>query len=350
MNMCAAVFEGNGKLTLMDRPRPSVQGPTDVLLKVRGVGICGTDLHILQVPPAHPAKVGAILGHEFAGQVEELGRQVAGLQPGDSVLVDPHPGCGRCESCRAGHPDRCIPLFNGAAPGHCATIGIFSDGAMSSRVVVPAHALYRVDPSVPAHIAALAEPLACVLSAFDKLGAQPGQTAVVLGAGPIGLLFTGLFKAGGAAKILVSEVSAYRRGVAVDCGATRVVDPRAENISEAVWREIPGGADFVVEAVGPLLPEAIELVRAGGKILQFGHDELARPAIPVAELLRKEITIHGAFIGKFSFHRLPGILESGKLPLEKIVSHRLPLSEVHEGLQLLRKGQAVKVVLHPEGE
>lgn len=346
--MLAAVFEGNGKLTLMERPRPSVRWPTDVLLKVRGVGICGTDLHILQVPPAHPAAVGSILGHEFTAEVAETGPEAAGLRPGDKVLVDPHPGCGVCEECRGGHPDRCIPLFNGAAPGHCATIGIFSDGAMTSYVVVPAHALYKVADSVPAHIAALAEPLACVLSAAGKLNAQPGHTVVVLGAGPIGLLFTGFFKAGGAAKIIVSEVSAYRRSIARECGATRVVDPRAESLSEVVSRETRGGADIVVEAVGPLLPEAVELVHAGGRILQFGHDELARPAFPVAELLRKEITIHGAFIGKFSFHRLPAILESGVLPLEKIVSHRLPLSQVHAGLDLLRKGEAIKVVLHPE--
>ncbi len=113
-------------------------------------------------------------------------------------------------------------------------------------------------------------------------------------------------------------------------------------------RETRGGADVIVEAVGPLLPQAIELVHSGGKILQFGHDELARPVIPVAEIVRKEVTIRGAFIGKFSFNRLPAIMESGVLPLEKIVSHRLPLSKVHKGLDLLREGKGIKIILHPE--
>jgi threonine dehydrogenase-like Zn-dependent dehydrogenase len=262
--------------------------------------------------------------------VAEVGRAVTEVRPGDRVLVDPHPGCGRCEECRSGHPDRCIPLYNSAsAPGHCATIGIFSDGAMTSYAVAPSHALFKVDQQVPPHIAALAEPLACVVSAADKLKVQPGETVVVLGAGPIGLLFTSLFKASGAAKILVSEISEYRRQAARDCGATR-------------------GADVVVEAVGPLLPLAIELAHSSGRILQFGHDELAQPAIPVAELLRKEITIYGGFIGKFAFHKLPRILQSGVLPLERIVSHRLPLSRVHEGIELLRQGKAIKIVLHPE--
>lgn len=349
--MLAAVFEGNGKLVLKQREEPRVSKPTDVLLKVQGVGICGTDLHILQVPPAHPATIGATLGHEFTGEVVEAGPAVTEVKPGDRVLVDPHPGCGVCEECRSGHPDRCVPLYSSAsAPGHCATIGIFSNGAMTSRVVVPAHALYKVDPSVPPHIAALAEPLACVVSAADKLKVQPGETAVVLGGGPIGLLFTSLFKASGAGKIIVSEISAYRRKVALACGATRVVDPKAEDLATVVGREMPGGADVVVEAVGPLLPLAIELAHSAGRVLQFGHDELARPAIPVAELLRKELTVFGSFIGKFSFHKLPRILASGVLPLEHVVSHRMPLSRVHEGIELLRRGEAIKIILHPEAE
>jgi threonine dehydrogenase-like Zn-dependent dehydrogenase len=347
--MIAAIFEGNGKLVLKERPKPKVAQDTDVLVKVTGVGICGTDLHILQVPPAHPAALGATLGHEFTGEVAEVGGAVTEVKPGDRVLVDPHPGCGRCEECRSGHPDRCIPLYNSAsAPGHCATIGIFSDGAMTSYAVVPSHALYKVDREVPPHIAALAEPLGCVVSAADKLKVQPGETVVVLGGGPIGLLFLSLLKASGAAKVIVSEISEYRRKAAHACGATRVVDPRQEDLAAVVRQEMPGGADVVVEAVGPLLPLAIELAHSAGRILQFGHDELARPAIPVAELLRKELTIFGGFIGKFSFNKLPRILASGVLPLEKIVSHRLPLSRVHEGIELLRQGKAIKIVLHPE--
>jgi (R,R)-butanediol dehydrogenase/meso-butanediol dehydrogenase/diacetyl reductase len=347
--MIAAVFEGEGKLRLQERPKPRLGRGTDVLVKVTGVGICGTDLHILQVPPAHPAKVGAILGHEFTGEVAELGPEVRGLEVGDHVLVDPHPGCGVCEECRAGHPDRCIPLYSSAtAPGHCATIGIFSDGAMTSYAVVPAHALYPVSREVPSHIAALAEPLACIVSASRKLKVQPGDNVVVLGAGPIGLLYASFFRACGAAKILVSEISEYRRGVAAEIGADRVVDPRREDLREVVRAEMPGGAHVVVEAVGPLLPQAVELAPAGGRILQFGHDELARPEIPVAEIVRKELNIHGGFIGRFAFSELPTILASGVLPLEKIVSHRLPLSRIHEGLELLRAGQAIKIVLHPE--
>ena len=344
--MLAAVFEGNGKLVLQERPKPVIRKPDDVLLKVTGVGICGTDLHILQVPAAHPATVGSILGHEFTGTVVEVGSAVTGYQPGDAVLVDPHPGCGQCPQCQQGRPDQCIPLYKN---GHCQTIGIFSDGAMTSFAIVPKYSLFKINSNVPSHLRALAEPMGCVYSATQKLKVQPGDTVTILGAGPIGLLFTCFLKASGAAKVIVAEPSEYRRNLAKECGATRVVNPKQEDLGKIVLEETGGeGTDVVVEAVGPLINQTLKLVKAGGKVLQFGHDELARPEIQVAEIVRKEITIHGAFIGKFALEKVARIIESGVMPLDKIVSHQLPLSKVHEGLDLLRQGKAIKIILHPE--
>ena len=344
--MLAAVFEGNGKLVLQERPKPVIRKPDDVLLKVTGVGICGTDLHILQVPAAHPATVGSILGHEFTGTVVEVGSAVTGYQPGDAVLVDPHPGCGQCPQCQQGRPDQCIPLYKN---GHCQTIGIFSDGAMTSYAIVPKYSLFKINSKVPSHLRALAEPMGCVYSATQKLKVQPGDTVTILGAGPIGLLFTCFLKASGAAKVIVAEPSEYRRNLAKECGATRVVNPKQEDLEQVVLGETGGeGTDVVVEAVGPLINQTLKLVKAGGKVLQFGHDELARPEIQVAEIVRKEITIHGAFIGKFALEKVARIIESGVMPLDKIVSHQLPLSKVHEGLDLLRQGKAIKIILHPE--
>jgi threonine dehydrogenase-like Zn-dependent dehydrogenase len=347
--MIGAIFKGGGKLVLEERPMPRIKSDTEALIRVTGVGICGTDLHILQVPPAHPAKEGIVLGHEFTGRIEELGDGIADFEPGESVLIDPHPGCGVCAACKRGEPDRCIPLFQGAAPGHCATIGIFSDGAMTDYAVVPRQSLYKVNPKVPSHIAALAEPLSCVINAFDKLAMRPGESALVLGAGPIGLLFTMLFKAAGASRLIVSEPSEYRGKAALECGATTVVDPRKEDLAEAVARELPDGPQIVVEAVGPLLPLAIELVGGHGRVLQFGHDETVEPAVPVGTMLKKEVVIYGAFIGRHSFQRAAAIMESGILPLERIVSHRLPLQRIHEGIELLRKGQGIKIIIEPGG-
>ena len=347
--MLAAVFEGNGRLALMDRPIPVLKKDTDALIKVTGVGVCGTDLHILQVPPAHPAKIGITLGHEFTGEIVEVGSQVPDFSPGEAVLIDPHPGCGVCQECKKGNTDICIPLMTTSGEaGHPNTIGIFSEGAMTSYVVVPRQSLYKVSADVPSHIRALAEPLACVVNAVDKLKVQPGDTVLVLGAGPIGLLFTSLLKACGASKLIVSEVSEYRREAAKDCGASITVNPNIEDLAAIVASETEGGPDVVVEAVGPLLPLAIELVGTRGTVMQFGHDETVKPAIPVGILLKKEVKILGGFIGRYSFNRAAKIMESGQLPLERIVSHQLPLSRINEGIELLRQGTGIKIVLSPE--
>jgi len=347
--MLAAVFEGNGQLVLKERPKPFLEKDSDALIKVTGVGICGTDLHILQVPPAHPAKLEITLGHEFTGEIVEVGSQVPDFSPGETVLIDPHPGCGVCRECKKGNTDICIPLMTSSGePGHPNTIGIFSDGAMTSYVVVPRQSLYKISASVPAHIRALAEPLACVINAVNKLKVQPGDTVLVLGAGPIGLLFTSLLKANGASKIIVSEISDYRREAAKDCGATLVVNPATEDLAAVVARETQGGPEVVVEAVGPLLPQAIELVGTRGTVLQFGHDETVKPELPVGIMLKKEVQILGAFIGRYSFDRAAKIMECGQLPLERIVSHRLPLAQVNEGIELLRQGQGIKIILSPE--
>lgn len=344
--MQAAVFEGPGKLVLTERPKPAVKNGKDALIRVTGVGICGTDLHILQVPPAHPAKPGIIQGHEFTGIIEELGDEVEGFEVGESVLIDPHPGCGVCEECRRGRPDRYIPLYaSSPEEGHPDTIGIFSDGAMATHVVVPRQSLYKVSSSVPSHIAALAEPLACVVNAAEMVSVRPGEYVVILGAGPIGLLFTAMLRAAGASKLVVSEPSEYRRKAAASVGADIVIPPG--ELEDLVRREMPDGADVVVEAVGPLLPQAIHLARAGGRVLQFGHDESVNPEVPVGELLKKELTIRGAFIGRHSFQKAARIMESGKLPLENIVSHRLPLSRVHQGIETLTAGHGLKIILEP---
>lgn len=347
--MLAAVFEGNGKLTLMERPKPRVSSDTEALIKVEGVGICGTDLHILQVPPVHPAKKGIIEGHEFTGRIAELGDKLTGFQIGEAVLIDPHPGCGICAECRRGFPDHCLNLIaSSGEPGHPATIGIFSDGAMTNYVVVPQQSLYKVSDIVPAHIRALGEPLACVVNAAGKLNVQPGDFAVILGAGPIGLLFTTVLRASGASKIIVSEPSEYRRNAAQKCGADMVVEPK--DLKQCIAATMGEGPDVVVEAVGPLLPLAIEIVRTGGRVLQFGHDESVRPSVPVGEMLKKEAVVYGAFIGKYNFERTARIMESERLPLDVIVSHQLPLRRVHEGIDLLRAGKGLKIVLRPEDE
>ena len=350
--MKAIIFKKPGEYAYEDRPVPQVEKPDDVQIKVLGVGICGTDLHVLMDPPMHPAKPGIIFGHEYCGEVAAVGEAVDWLKPGDRVIVDPHPPCGCCKNCRSDRPGQCTTLKSQQDtpwPEHGVTRGLFADGALTSYTCVPAHSVYKISKDTPWQLAALAEPLSCVGYAIEKLDIQAGDTACVLGAGPMGLLFAAMAKANGATKVIVSEPYEYRREKALKCGATRVVDPAKEDLKAVCLEETDGlGVDHCIEAVGQLLPTAIDMIRPGGKIVMFGHDETAMPPVRLAEIVRKEAAIFGGFLGKYYFEKTARIIESGILPLEEIVTHTFPLSEYEKGLELLRAGKALKVVMYPE--
>ena len=350
--MKAIVYKRPGEYAFEERPKPQIVADNEVLIKVLGVGICGTDLHILMDPPKHPAKPDIIFGHEYSGEIAEVGPAVKTLKPGDRVIIDPHPPCGHCDQCRSDRPGLCTTLYSQQDtpwPEHGLTRGLFSDGALTSFTCVPAQSVYKIANSTPYELAALAEPLSCVGYAIEKLNIQAGDTVCVLGAGPMGLLFAAMARANGARKVIVSEPYEYRRLKALKCGATRVVDPMSEDLKQACLDETNNlGVDHCIEAVGHMLPEALDVIRPGGKIIMFGHDETAMPQIRLAEIVRKEAHIIGGFLGKYYFEKTAHIIESNILPLKEIVTHTLPLSEYEKGLELLRTGKALKVVVYPE--
>ncbi|POP31213.1 L-threonine 3-dehydrogenase [Lactonifactor longoviformis] len=350
--MKSIIFKKPGVFAYEEREKPHIAAGDDVLIKVLGVGICGTDLHVLMDPPLHPARPNIIFGHEYCGEVTEVGSDVTNLSPGDRVIVDPHPPCGHCRHCRSDRPEMCTTLYSQQGTpyaDHGLTRGLFTDGALTSYTCVPAHSVYKIAPQTPWRIAALAEPLSCVGYAIEKLKIQAGDTVCVLGAGPMGLLFASMAKANGAVQVIVSEPHQFRREKAKKCGATKTVDPARENLKEICLSATHGlGVDHCIEAVGQLLPAALDVIRPGGKILMFGHDETAAPPIRLAEIVRKEAQIFGGFLGKYYFEKTARIIESGTLPLEEIVTHTFPLSQYRQGLDLLRAGKALKVVIYPE--
>ena len=336
--MLAAVFEGEGNLILKEVPVPEVKKSDDVLLEVEAASICGTDVHILEVPPGHPANKGVILGHEYTGKILEVGDAVTAFKQGDRVVVDPNITCGSCIYCKMGMPNMCERM---------TTLGIFINGGFARYSLVPAKTLHLISSDLPAELAVFAEPLSCVVNATGKLKVQPGENVVILGAGPIGLLFTQMFKASGAGKIIVSEVSEYRGKYAVESGATRLVNPAKENLEEIVKQETAIGSDVVVDAVGTLFKDAIRIVRKGGRILLFGQNYKARSEIFQNDITRNEITILGSYIAKFTFPPAVKIIESGVLNLKKLITHRFSLKDIHKGIDLMRDKKAIKVVITP---
>ncbi|WP_376788806.1 alcohol dehydrogenase catalytic domain-containing protein [Thermoflexus sp.] len=336
--MPAVVFLGEGRWALEERPVPSLRNPDDVLLQVEACGICGTDLHILEVPPGHPATPGVILGHEVIGRVVEVGPAATHLRPGDRVAVAPNLYCGVCPFCQRG-------LFN-----HCerfTTLGIFLDGGLAPYEVAPARALFPISPEVPLERAIFTEVLSTVVGGTLQARLHPGEHAVVLGCGPVGLLFIQILRASGAASVVAADIAPFRREFARRAGADWAVDPREQDL-EGLVREVTGvGADVVVDAVGSLIGTALRLARPGGTVILFGMNARARAEIAQYEITRREIRVVGSYVGRHTFPLAVQMLERGVIRPEELVTHRLPLSRFGEGLEHLRRGEAVKVMMVP---
>jgi threonine dehydrogenase-like Zn-dependent dehydrogenase len=337
--MRAAVFEGDGRLVMRDVSEPT-PGPDEVLVEVEACGVCGSDLQIINVPPGHPSTPPLTLGHEFVGRIRALGSAVSPAEDGPTigtrVVVDPDPKCGACASCRAGRPANCQRIV---------AIGIHRNGALARFVTTPADTAYAIDESVPAELAALVEPLSCVVNGTNRAAIRPGESAVVFGAGAIGCLFTAVLHAAGASPIVVVEPSASRGTVAREVGAHEVVTPA--EFAERRADLVPGGADVVVDAVGSVMADAIAAAAMGGRIVLFGMNANARPPIHQIEVTEKGLTILGSYISNFTFPAAIRLVESGALNLRPIISAVVPLEDTLDGIARLRSGEATKVVIIP---
>ena len=332
--MRAAVFADVGKVGLEERPEPRIERPDDVLLDVEACGICGTDLHILDVPPTHPATVGVVLGHEIVGRAAGVGDGVLSLRVGDRVVVAPNLWCGQCAWCRRGLRNQCE---------NATTVGIFVDGGLAPHVRVPARACHPIAEHLPPHVAALAEPLSTVVHGARQARVFPGETAVVLGAGPVGLMFTALLRAGGA-RVIVVEPAEDRATLARMMGADVVAGPRRDHLGAVVRDEIGGpGAEVVVDAVGSQLSTALDMVGQGGRVVLFGMNTEARTEIAQAKITRDELTVVGTYVGQDVFPDAIRILESGRIDFEPLVTHRVSVDELERAIDELRSGRAAKV-------
>ncbi|BDF34509.1 alcohol dehydrogenase [Lachnospiraceae bacterium] len=331
-------FAGNGRYEVKETKMPELKSEEDVLIRVEAAAICGTDIHILEVPPGHPAAEGAILGHEFSGQIEKAGSKVADVKPGDRVVVDPSLFCGKCYYCRHGQPNMCM---------HNTCLGVFLDGGFAQYCVAPQSCLYKVSPDTPAETAVHLDPAGCVLTSLGKLNPQVGENALILGAGPVGLYFIMMLKRMGMGKIIVSEPSSYRRQYAYKFGADLAIDPSSEPLEQILKEHTVDGADFSVDTVGTLINDAVSYTRKGGRILLFGMNSNAWQTICQNTITRKDLTIMGNYASRFKFDDTLRILEKGLLPVEDMVTHRVSLEEFQSGIDALKSGRAIKVLVDP---
>ena len=320
---------------LVEIEKPEIKKGDEVLIKILNVAICGTAVNALRNPPAFNFVEGVTVGHECCGIVEAVGEEVTNCKVGDKVVVHPNIWCGKCPNCRIGKINLCQNFRH---------IGDRIDGAMADYLCIEERMVYVIDSKVPGHIAALAEPLACVLNGTTTVRSHPGDEVLVIGAGPIGLLFTMLYKAMGA-HVTVSEPQAKRQQAALDCGADKVVNPIEQDVREAVKEYAPEGFDIVAEAVGSQMGTAIDLAKFGGKIAAFGVNQIVEPKIHQYGITLKELTIQGTYITKGTFPRAVKIIENGLIPIERIVSRVVPVEELMPSISAMAKGEANKIVV-----
>jgi len=333
--MRAAVYEGEGRLVVRDVPDPT-PGPDEVLVEVEACGVCGSDVQIVNVPPGHPSTPPVIIGHEFVGWIRAAGSAVRDAAIGSRVVVDPDPKCGSCDSCKAGRPANCVNIV---------ALGVYRDGALARYVTAPANSVYPISEAVPAELAALVEPLACVVNGTNRAAIRPGESAVVFGAGAIGCLFIAVLRASGAARIVAIEPSVHRAPVARAVGADVVVTP--EEWAARRTELMPGGADVVVDAVGSVLPQAIEAAAMGARVVIFGMNGNARPEVHQVEIVEKGLAILGSYISNFTFPAAIRLVESGQLNLAPMITATIPLEDTVAGIARIRSGEAVKIVIKP---
>ncbi len=325
---------------LLDTPVPQ-PGAGEVLIRVRYASICGSDVHLYQWAPwmaEHLKEIPRIVGHETAGEVVAVGDGVTEVQPGDFVAVETHLVCGTCYQCRTGRMHVCRNL---------KILGFDADGSFAEFVKVPARNCWKVPPSIPREWVSLMEPMG---NAVDTVLAEPisGLRIAILGCGPIGLMGIAIAKACGAAWVLASEPDPFRRELAKRMGADLVVNPSEQDLIQVVRSETDGdGVDAVAEMSGNpnAFLQALEIVTPGGWVALLGLFNQPVTFNP-SDTIMKAIRIH-TVTGRRLFSTweiVTRLLTSGKVDLEPLITHQLPLERYDEAFQALIQRQAIKVV------
>jgi alcohol dehydrogenase/L-iditol 2-dehydrogenase len=329
---------------LREMPVSSI-GEDDVLLRVGAVGVCGSDVHQYHNSQSWPVRVPVVLGHEFCGTVAQVGSRVKGFREGDRVVSETSAKiCGECLYCRTGNYNLC-PKRSG--------FGYGTHGAMADYVCVPSRCLHHIPDPLPFERAALTEPCCVGYNAVAvKSHIQPGDTVMVIGPGPIGLLCAEMARIAGAGTLIVAGTTrdASRLDVARVLGATHTVDVQSTNMSEYM-REIGDGlgADLIIDAAGAsaALKLALEIVRPGGQITKVGWG--TQPLnFSLDPLVQKAVRLQGSFSHTFeNWEKVVAMLSAGQINLRPIISQVAALDQWKDCFDGMYTGKYVKAVLQP---
>lgn len=319
-------------------------GPDEVLVKVHATSICGTDLHIYEWNQwaAGRIKTPQIMGHELAGEVVEVGKNVRSVKVGDRISAETHIPCGHCYQCRTGRMAICRNM---------KIFGVDRDGVFAEYAVVPEVDVITNDPAVPYEFASVQEPLG---NAVDTVLSEDvaGKTVAVMGAGPVGLFGIAVARASGASAIYVTEVNEYRLDLARKLGATKTFNPRATDVVAEIIEATDGnGVDVAIEMSGnaEALRQALKVTTPGGRVSILGLYNGNVTLDFNNDVVFKALRIYGV-TGRTMFqtwYKSAGFIKRGLIDLKTIITHTFPLAEFEKGMQLMAEGNCGKIVLVP---
>ena len=319
--MRAAVYHGKQDLRV-EKVQDKQISENEVLIQVKYCGVCGTDIHIYNgeggasdvTPPLIP-------GHEFSGFVAAAGSAVTSVKVGDRVCGDPNDMCGECYFCKNGKQHFCSSNVG---------IGTTVDGGFAEYVVMREKQVYKIPENLSFLQAAMIEPLSCCLHGLDLCEIRTGDTVLVMGGGPIGMIMLQLAKNAGASQVILSEPVSEKREIALKSGADKTIDPLNEDI-KAVLNECCSNVDKVIECVGNTKTQenAIQVAGKGAAVMFFG---LAAPgeSFPIQpdDIFKKELKITSSYINPYTFERAIQVLGAGRIDVESVITNIVALDNI----------------------
>lgn len=344
MKALVKTAKGRDNLELREVPLPQV-GVGEVLIRVRACGICGSDLKIQD--DQHPYTPPVVIGHEFAGEVVEVGPGISGWTVGERVVSEQHfKACGQCRQCLTGNAFACSSK---RAPGY------FTDGAFTEFIKAPAWLLHRIPANLSFVEAAFTEPSAVAAHGMlDRTGIFPEDVVLILGCGPIGLVAAKMAQAVGTSKVIITGIDhdeKARLPKARELGIDHAVNVMKTDLSAFVNDLTHGeGADVVIELSGalPAIDQSFQLARRLGRVGIIGQPPADEVKIPYRQAMFRALTVSFSYSSKFtSWERVLSLFERGAIKPSQFITHVLPLEEWSRGFDLSRSGEAVKVVLEP---
>jgi 2-desacetyl-2-hydroxyethyl bacteriochlorophyllide A dehydrogenase len=341
MKMKAAVWYGGKDIRIEDVPKPKIRND-EVLVKVKAAGICGSELHAYEgvsqrrTPPL-------VMGHEFAGEVTEIGKDVNDLKLGVRITVDPLKRCGVCTPCVRGQGNVCrnVKLF-----------GLHTDGAFAEYVAVPALNCYVLPDYVSYEEGAMTEPLSVALRAVNNTDVKLGDTVVVIGAGIIGLSILKAARTAGAGRLIVTDIVDYRLDFAKTLGADITINSMTQDSVSRIMELTNGvGADIVFEAVGleATVQQGINMLAIGGKLTVVGMMSKTM-TLNVLSIVSRELQIRGSYAyASDDFRRGFSYIVNRKIDVKSLITNVLPLEKIQEGFELMheKKRKTLKIMLKP---